>query len=460
MSLEAEQAVVASIIASDASYDAAIEQLAPNDFTDDRMALLFEVVVKFKNAGKKTDLITLGAALTNMQRWISTGLDDPLDYLHDLEDATRSFRVVTDYIKIVKKASTARALVDYCNEVFSMSQNTELDSDQMLAQAASLLPTVDSTTGVMTYLEAKKLARAGVQRRMNGEVLGVSTGLSNLDELIIALEPSTLTVLAGRPSHGKSVYGMKFCTSASKVGASVFFSLEMSPENLGIRGLANEGRLHMGELRRGRVDHQMQERMDKAATTDADYPIYIDDRGGLSPDQIRARARTLHRKTPLKLIVVDYLQLMNAEGDNDTAKIGNASKAMKEMAKELKVAVVVLSQLNRSLEQRPDKRPIMSDLRQSGQIEQDADVILFTYIHEKYDADTPRAGIGELICSKQRNGPLGTVYTKFEGEYQAVSPFIGDIPPEKFPKQQKKGKGMSSFVGSEDAGSAITTEKF
>lgn len=449
MSLEAEQAIIAGMIATDQVYDAAVEQLRADDFTDSRMRLLFELVTKLRDMNRVPDTITLAAACSKSQRWIQTGLDDPLAYIDALSDLSRTFHATNDYIRMVKAASVARLLVTYCSEVYTLTQDTDLDGDEMLAQAHQLLPSIDNAGGTVSYLDAAKAAVAQISRRSDGGMMGVPTGLSNLDHLILGWEPGTLNILAGRPSMGKSLYAMDFAHSAAKVGAVQVFSLEMTAANLATRGLASIGSVDFGDLRGGKVDDHMVAGMQFAIEQIRNYPITIDDRGGITVDQLRTRSRTMARRDKPLLIVVDYLQLLAGKGENRTAQVGYVSRSLKAHAKELACPVLCLSQLNRGVDSRTDKRPTLSDLRDSGEIEQDADIVLFTYLHEKYDPETPRKGIGELICAKQRNGETGSIFTEFQGRYQRFKEFTGVVPPmqEQSEQPQRKGRGMSAFVG-------------
>jgi replicative DNA helicase len=453
MSLEAEQGIIAGMITSDAVYDSAVDQLKAVDFANERMSMLFELVTKLKDMGRATDTITLAAACASSKRWALTGMDDPLVFIDELSELSRTFHAAPDYIRMVKAASIGRMLVNYCGEVYALTQGSDLTGEEMLAQAHQLLPTIENAGGAVAYRDAAKEAIEAIQRRMAGELLGVTTGLPSLDKLILGWEPGTLVILAGRPSHGKSIYAMDFAHAAAASGPVFIFSLEMTTANLATRGIASLGGVDFGDMRAGKIDGHMEANMAYALSQIKSLPILIDDRGGLTVDQLSARARAMARREKPSLIVVDYLQLLAGKGDNRTAQIGNVSRSLKALAKELSVPVLCLSQLSRAVDSRTDKRPLLSDLRESGEIEQDADVVLFTYLHEKYDPDTPRKNIGELVCRKQRNGETGSIFTEFQGRYSRFREFNGVVPPmtEQEEQPRRKGRGMSSFLRSNAA---------
>ena len=333
MSLEAEQAIIASMMENDTAYDAAVEKLSVMDFTDDRMRLLFEGITKLKGSGKTTDVITLSNLLSKSQRWISTGIDDPVAYLSMLLDSAHSFVAVKQYIDIVKTASTVQLLIEYCAEVYTLTKDSDLSGEDMIAKAHKLLPTIETGEGVATYSMAAKRAVEALNKRFEGELMGVTTGLDHLDKLILGWEPGTLNILAGRPSHGKSIYAMDFAHAAAKTGPVFVFSLEMTTENVALRGMASLGGANFGKLRSGKLVEQDWPLVTSAVVAMQKLPIYIDDRGGIGVDQLCARARAMARRDKPVLIVVDYLQLLAGKGDNRTAQIGNVSRSLKALAK-------------------------------------------------------------------------------------------------------------------------------
>lgn len=453
MSLESEQAIVASCLTSAASYDLAAAELTALDFTDERMRLMFELISKFREAGRGVDEITVAAALTKSVRWAQTGTDDPLAYVSDLASLSSSFIAIKEYVRIMRAATVSRQLVECCASIYELTKESTLTAEDMLSRAAQMIPMPTDSDGVVTYRQAAMSALEMIQRVQAGGLLGVSTGLPNLDELIMGFEPGTLNILGGRPSHGKSLYGMDFAHAAALAGPVQIFSMEMTAANLAMRGIASLGGADFGAIRSGKLDSHNEAFVAQAINKIKQLPITIDARSGVRINQLMMRARIQARIAQPKLIVADYLQLVGGEGDNRTAQVGNVSRSLKALAKELEVPVLALAQVNRGVESRPDKRPMSSDLRDSGEIEQDADVIMFTYLDEKYNEDSPRKGIGELICTKQRNGPTGSIFTEFQGKYQRFREFKGVVPPleteTEAPKRQ--GRGMSSFVGNNAA---------
>jgi replicative DNA helicase len=262
------------------------------------------------------------------------------------------------------------------------------------------------------------------------DITGVSTGFTELDKLTSGLQPGELIIIAGRPSMGKTTLAINIAENAA-IGRQVpagIFSMEMSAEQLSFRMLSSIGRISQSRLRNGKLSDEDWPRVDSAVSMMSNAPIFIDDGGALTPTDVRSRARRLKREHGLGLIVVDYLQLMQVSGttENRATEISEISRSLKALAKELHVPVIALSQLNRSVEQRTDKRPVMSDLRESGALEQDADVILFIYREEVYDKETPRKGVADIIIAKQRNGPVGEFHLTFLGEFTKFENLIAE----------------------------------
>jgi replicative DNA helicase len=255
------------------------------------------------------------------------------------------------------------------------------------------------------------------------EVTGVSTGFTDLDSKTSGLQPGDLIIVAGRPSMGKTAFSINIAETVALEGKPVaIFSMEMGGAQLAMRMIGSVGRLNQHTLRTGRLEDEDWSRMTHALGLLNDAPIFIDETPGLNALELRSRARRLHRQNDgLGLVVIDYIQLMSSPAgkgsENRATEISEISRSLKSLAKELHVPVIALSQLNRSLEQRPNKRPVMSDLRESGAIEQDADLILFIYRDEVYNPDTPDKGKAEIIIGKQRNGPIGSVNLTFRGEF-------------------------------------------
>ena len=358
-----------------------------------------------------------------------------LEYLATLANNTPSASNITAYVEIVRERSVMRQLIGVANDIASSAYNPEGRSAvQMLDRAEKTIFEIsekgDRRGG---FQPMKSLLTAAVDRidmlyRLDSNVTGVSTGFEDVDEMTSGLQPSDLIILAGRPSMGKTSLAMNIAENAA-VGDKIpvaIFSMEMPGEQLAMRMMASLGRINAHKVRTGKLDDDDWPRLTSAINMLAEAPIYIDDTPALNPMELRTRARRLHREHGLGLIIVDYLQLMQTSENNENraTEISNITRALKGLAKELSIPMVALSQLNRSLEQRPNKRPVMSDLRESGAIEQDADVIVFIYRDEVYNEESVDKGTAEIIIGKQRNGPTGTVRLTFLGEYTRFENFI------------------------------------
>jgi replicative DNA helicase len=272
--------------------------------------------------------------------------------------------------------------------------------------------------------------RIDVLHQSDGDITGISTGYTEFDKLTAGLQSGDLVIIAGRPSMGKTTLAVNIAENAaigSKVPTAIF-SMEMPSQQLAFRMISSLGRVDQSHLRTGRFPDEDWSRINTAVQLMSDAPLFIDDTPGLSPTEIRARSRRLQREHGLGLIVVDYLQLMQVPGnkENRATEISEISRSLKGLAKELELPIIALSQLNRSVEQRTDKRPVMSDLRESGAIEQDADVIIFIYREEVYNQDTPRKGIADISIAKQRNGPIGDFPLTFVGRYTKFENWVPD----------------------------------
>jgi len=297
------------------------------------------------------------------------------------------------------------------------------------------------TRGKKGFKSLKDILPEAVDRidtlhQSDGDITGISTGYNEFDKLTAGLQPGDLVIIAGRPSMGKTTLAVNIAENAA-IGSQVptaIFSMEMPAQQLAFRMISSLGRVDQTHLRTGNFPDEDWSRINTAVQLMSEAPIYIDDTPGLSPGEIRARSRRLQREHGLGLIVVDYLQLMQVPGnkENRATEISEISRGLKSLAKELSCPVIALSQLNRSVEQRTDKRPVMSDLRESGAIEQDADLILFIYREEVYNQDTPRKGIADIAIAKQRNGPIGDFPLTFVGRYTKFENWVpdtyGDFP--------------------------------
>jgi replicative DNA helicase len=352
-----------------------------------------------------------------------------LEYLAALANETPGAANARAYANIVRERSMLRSLISAGNEISGSAFGTDGRSATELVDEAERRVFEIAEKGARTsagFRSLKEILPQAVDRidllhQSDGDISGISTGYNEFDKLTTGLQGGDLIIIAGRPSMGKTTLALNIAENAA-IGGKVptaIFSMEMPSQQLAFRMISSLGRVDQTHLRTGCFPDEDWSRINTAVQLMSDAPIFVDDSAGLSPTEIRARARRLHREHGLGLIVVDYLQLMQVPGnkENRATEISEISRSLKALAKELNIPVIALSQLNRSVEQRTDKRPVMSDLRESGAIEQDADLIIFIYREEVYNPDTPRKGIADIAIAKQRNGPIGDFPLTFVGRY-------------------------------------------
>ena len=427
-SIEAEQAVLGSMLIDRESWDKVAELVTDADFYNHSHQVIFKVILKLLGESQPVDLITVSEALEHRNELEDAG---GFAYLAELAKNTPSSANVTSYAKIVSERAITRELIGVAHEIAEVGYNPEgRDSADILDMAESkVFEIAEKRTGenegprdVDSVLD-KTIKRLESLIETSKEVTGVTTGFSDLDKKTSGLQPSDLIIVAARPSMGKTTFAMNLCENAmmAETKPVLVFSLEMPSEQIMMRMLASLSRVDQTRIRTAQLDDQEWARVSNtmAMLKDKDN-LFIDDSSGLTPMDVRSRARKLARERGgISLIMVDYLQLMRVPSlsDNRTLEIAEISRSLKALAKELEVPVVALSQLNRSLEQRADKRPVNSDLRESGSIEQDADLIMFIYRDEVYHENSEYKGIAEIIIGKQRNGPIGTSRLTFQGQF-------------------------------------------
>jgi replicative DNA helicase len=361
-----------------------------------------------------------------------------LEYLATLANETPGAANARSYAKILRERSMLRSLITAGNEISGAAFATEGRSAAEIVDDAERLVfeiAESGARGKSGFKPLKEILPDAVDRidllhQSDGDITGISTGYTEFDKLTAGLQPGDLIIIAGRPSMGKTTLAVNIAENAaigSKVPTAIY-SMEMPAQQLAFRMISSLGRVDQTHLRTGRFPDEDWSRINTAVQLMSEAPIFIDDTAGLSPTEIRARARRLQREHGLGLIVIDYLQLMTVPGnkENRATEISEISRSLKALAKELSVPVIALSQLNRSVEQRTDKRPVMSDLRESGAIEQDADMIAFIYREEVYNQDTPRKGIADIAIAKQRNGPIGDFPLTFVGRYTKFENWVPD----------------------------------
>ncbi|MFO1319927.1 MAG: replicative DNA helicase [Burkholderiales bacterium] len=427
-SVEAEQSVLGGMLIENSAWDRIADLILEDDFYRADHRLIWRHVSKLLEATRPADVLTVAESLERSGDLETAG---GLAYLAVLVQNTPSAANIRRYAEIVRERSVMRRLVEVGTEIADSAYSPGgREANQLLDEAESKVFEIAEAgnRGKQGFLGMPQLLTQVVERidmlynRDNpNDVTGVPTGYADLDEKTSGLQPGDLIIVAGRPSMGKTALSLNIAENvALDTGLPVaVFSMEMAATQLVMRLLGSIGRLDQHRLRTGRLQDDDWQRLTQAVGRLNDVPMHIDETPALNQLEVRARSRRLHRQYgKLGLIVIDYLQLMasTSAGENRATEISEISRSLKALAKELNVPVIALSQLNRSLEQRPNKRPVMSDLRESGAIEQDADLILFIYRDEVYNPDTPDKGIAEIIIGKQRNGPIGTVRLTFRGE--------------------------------------------
>jgi len=428
-SVEAEQSVLGGLLLDNEAADKVGDVLAADDFYTEAHRLLYRHITQLIAEGKPADVVTLSEALTSIQKLDYVG---GLAYLGALVQGVPTAANIRHYAAIVRERSILRQLAATAAEIAETAYRPQgRDAKAVLdeAEAKVLHIAEQGSRGASNFQQIGKLLAQVVDRietlynRDNpSDVTGVATGFADLDKETAGLQPGDLVIVAGRPSMGKTALALnigEYVAIDLKLPV-VVFSMEMGASQLAMRMIGSVGRLDQHKLRTGRLAADDWEKLSTALGRLSEAPMLIDETPALNAIEVRSRARRLQKQYgQLGLVIVDYIQLMQAQsaGENRATEISEISRSLKALAKELKVPVVALSQLNRSLEQRPNKRPVMSDLRESGAIEQDADVILFIYRDEVYNEDTPDKGTAEIIIGKQRNGPIGTVRLTFLGEH-------------------------------------------
>jgi len=417
-SIEAEQAVLGGLLLDNSTWDAIADRLRAEDFYRRDHQQIFSAIAELSARSEPSDAVTLAEHLAAKGEAEETG---GLAYLASLARDTPTAANIRAYADIVRERSLLRQLIRVSGEIAASAYGSEGRPATELVDEAERRRSGSGFVPLRDILGAT-IDRLDMLHANQGQLTGVSTGYDDLDRMTAGLQPGDLIIIAGRPSMGKTTLALNIAENAAIAANTpvAVFSMEMSREQLSMRMVSSLGRVDQSHLRTGNFGDEDWARINGAIAQMKTAPLYIDDSGALTPTEVRARARRLKRERGgLGLIVVDYLQLMQVAGtkENRTNEISEISRSLKALAKELHVPVIALSQLNRGVEQRTDKKPVMSDLRESGAIEQDADIIVLIYREEVYEPDTPRKGIADIIIAKQRNGPTGEVHLTFLGKY-------------------------------------------
>ena len=436
-SLEAEQSVIGGLLLDNETWDRVGERVVAQDFYSRSHRIIYEAIGALIELGEPVDLITLSENLENDQKLEDAG---GFVYLAEMMKNTPSAANITAYADIVRERAVTREMISVANEIAEAGYDTQgrtsadlLDfaETRVFQIAEQRANKSEGPENIHSVLEKTVDRIEKLYQQPHDGVTGVSTGFADLDKMTAGLQPSDLIIVAARPSMGKTTFAMNLAENAAMTAdkPALIFSLEMPSEQIMMRMLASLGRIDQTKIRTGQLGDEDWARLSSTMGLLIEKgKMYIDDAAGLTPTEVRSRARRVARDNGgISLIMVDYLQLMRAPqfADNRTLEIAEISRSLKALAKELEVPVVALSQLNRSLEQRADKRPVNSDLRESGSIEQDADLIMFIYRDEVYHDDSEFKGMAEIIIGKQRNGPIGRVPLTFQGQFSRFDNYAG-----------------------------------
>ncbi len=425
-SLEAEQSVIGGLMLDNRAWDEIADIINEQDFYRHDHALILRSINALAENEQPYDVVTVSEWLGARGELDSIG---GLAYLSILANDTPTAVNIKAYANIVREYSILRSLIQVGNEISASAYNADGKPSKELVDEAERKVFLIAEQGAgnrqgfeaINELLGRAVKRVEEMYRSDTTLTGIATGFTNFDDKTSGLQKSDLIIIAGRPSMGKTSFAMNLAENAAlhNENSVAVFSMGMPGEQLALRMMSSLGRIDSHSLRTGKLDDHDWPRLISSVNMLSKAKLFIDDTAALTPTELRARTRRLKREHGLDLVIVDYLQLMQVGGstENRATEISEISRSLKALAKELQVPIVALSQLNRSVEQRPDKRPVMSDLRESGSIEQDADVILFIYRDEVYNPESADKGTAEIIIRKQRNGPIGTVRLSFLGQY-------------------------------------------
>ena len=423
--IEAEQAVLGAVLLDSDALIPTSERLLPDDFYRAAHQKLFEAMLNISSRNEPLDVITLTSELANQGLLEEVG---GVSYLNDLLASVPTASNVDYYAKMVEEKSTLRRLIRTATNIANEGYASEHPVDVILNEAEKNILQVSQRTNVSGFQNIKDVvfhtfSKIETLFNQRGDITGIPTGFTDLDRMTAGFQPNDLIIVAARPSVGKTAFALNIAQNvATKTDENVaIFSLEMGSDQLVMRMLCAEGNINAQALRTGNLEQEDWNKLTMAASSLANTGIYIDDTPGIRVNDIRAKCRRLKQEHGLGMILIDYLQLIQGSGrgggENRQQEVSEISRSLKALARELKVPVIALSQLSRSVESRQDKRPMMSDIRESGSIEQDADIVAFLYRDDYYDKESENKNIIEIIIAKQRNGPVGTVQLAFVKEY-------------------------------------------
>jgi replicative DNA helicase len=438
-SLEAEQAVLGGLMLENGAWDQIADTLIENDFHLFDHRIIFRAIVDLAYHNQPFDVVTLADKIKHSEDASGVNSKNITAYMATLAKETPTAANIVAYADIVREKSILRQLATTGTDIAGTAYQTQgMHSRELLDIAEKKIFSIGDhgSKGIGGFKGMKELLKTTVERidelfERGETITGIATGFDQFDENTSGLQKGDLVIVAGRPSMGKTSLAMNMAEYAviQKQETVAIFSMEMPSHQLTMRMLSSIGRINQQNIRTGKLTDEDWPRLTSAVSMLSESKLFIDDSAALTPTEIRARARRLKREHGLSLIVIDYLQLMQVtgSGENRTNDVSEISRSLKALAKELEVPVIALSQLNRSLEQRTDKRPVMSDLRESGAIEQDADLIVFIYRDEVYHEDSPDKGTAEIIVAKQRNGPIFKTRLTFLGQYTRFENFVPEM---------------------------------
>ncbi len=421
--IEAEQAVIGSMLTDQEAVSSAIETLKPEDFYREDNKIIYEAILNIYNRAEPIDIITLKAELSSMNKLEAVG---GLEYIAVLPDKVPTTANVDRYIKIVEEKSMLRNLIRTANEILSMGYEQTEDVEDVMDIAEKKIFDVMQRKSQKGYTSIKDIlvesfAKLEELYNQKQHVTGVPTGFIDLDKMTAGLHGSEFILIAARPAMGKSAFALNIgAYAATRANVPVaIFSLEMSKDQVGNRILCSEALVDSNNVRTGELNDEELSKLAETSGELSQAQIYVDDTPGISVMEIRAKCRKLKLEKDIGLVIIDYLQLVQGSGKTSSREqeIAEISRSLKILAKELDVPVIALSQLSRAVEARPDHRPMLSDLRESGSIEQDADIVMFLYRDDYYNEDSEKKNIAEVIIAKQRAGSTGTVELAWLGQY-------------------------------------------
>jgi replicative DNA helicase len=422
--IEAEQSILGGLLLDPESFDQVGDILEVDDFYNPQHQVLYSAIQDLRSKNQPVDLVTITNFLQTLNKVDDAG---GFEYLALLLEKTISASNIGTYAQIVHEKSLLRRLISTSTQIIEKAYSPDsLEVDILLDQAEAEMLKVGEKKASQGLVGSMEIVKSSIQKieelyTKKADLTGLSTGFRDLDKMTAGLHPGELTIIAARPSMGKTAFSLNLAQAVSvrQKKTVAYFSLEMGKESVMMRMLSAESKVSMSEIRNGRIQDSSWPRLIQSAGLLSEAPLFIDDTSGISPFEIRARCRRLKAKHGLDLVMIDYLQLMDLKlrVESRERAVSEISKNLKVLAKELHIPVIALAQLNRGVEGRADRRPMLSDLRESGSIEQDADVIMMLYRDDYYDKQDPdKQGHAEVIIGKQRNGPTGTVHLRFDAK--------------------------------------------